>query len=157
MRSNYTSIRAMFYGPYRGCSYDCVRACRDPTYVPLAMRFFPLPSQGVAFPMELEKSSQLGAKTRYTNTNSMQTTLSSEQVALHGEMGSPQPFSHGPLIQLYDDAYLKSIPTNKVSSYARMCHDVIHDTWRLHGLHDTHQVHIYVNFDSYHQIICYLC
>jgi len=74
----------------------------------------------------------------------MHRTLDFAHVALHGEMNRPPSLPRDPPIPLHDDSYIESIGRDQPFSYAHMCRDNIHDTWRVHDPHDTHQVHIYM-------------
>ena len=86
----------------------------------------------------------------------MQRTLAIAHVALRGEMRRPPSLPRGPPVALHDDSYIKSIGHDQISSYARMCHDTIRDTWSVHDPCDTNLVHIYETFESYLKILHYL-
>lgn len=56
---------------------------------------------------------------------------------------------------LYDDACFTSLPFDQLLTHTCMYRDAIRETWRVYGLRDIDQVHIYIyeNFDSYCQIM----
>lgn len=151
MRLYYTNIISKFYGLGLGCSYDCVRDCRELTHVAPPLRLLPRTYKRVVLSTKLKKSSQFGTETRNTIADNMKSTLAITHVTLHGEMSLSPLFPCEPLVPLHDDSYIESLGHDHLFSYARMCCDTIHDTQRVHNPCDIDQVHIYIyiTFDSY--------
>jgi len=59
---------------------------------------------------ELDELLHLGGEMRVTIADKMQVALATRHVALHGEIQRAPPLPRDPLVPLYDDAFLMSLP-----------------------------------------------
>ena len=65
-------------------------------------------------------------------------------IELHGEIRRPPSLPFDPLVPLYDDAFLASLPFDQLLTHTCMCRDAINEIWRVHDPRYINQVHIYM-------------